>query len=136
MKTPTIVSDALITVNLPGRTNVFHARKTGNAAPHIRQFMGTRNLGFTANEDKRNNLNVSLLLKRFMSFSEQMDADFHIKPLNGISQSITNPRNIPTTKEGVNLYYQHCIFCDGVRGKTNVAMSKTMGDMNDIATHL
>jgi hypothetical protein len=47
-----------------------------NAAPHIRQFMGTINLGFKVNEDKRNDLDVSLILKRFASFAEQMDTDF------------------------------------------------------------
>jgi hypothetical protein len=38
------------------------------------------------------------------------------------------------TKEEAELYYQHRIVGDGVRGKTNVAMSKTMGDMKDFAT--
>jgi hypothetical protein len=72
---------------------------------------------------------VLILLKRFMPYAKQTNADFCIESLNGIAQSITNPSNIPTMKEGVELYYQHRIVGDGVRGKINIAMSNTLGDM-------
>jgi hypothetical protein len=45
--------------------------------------MGTINLGFAINEDKCKKLNVSLLLKRFVSFVKQTNADFRIEPING-----------------------------------------------------
>jgi hypothetical protein len=73
---PTIVSEATI----------FHAKQTNNAAPQVRQFFGTRNLGFTINEDKRNYINVALLLKRVMYFAKQTDTYLRIEPLNGSAQ--------------------------------------------------
>jgi hypothetical protein len=120
----------------PNESNdtVFHAARVDNAAPRIRQFPGTINLSFTLNEDKHSEVNVSILLKRFMTYAKQTNADFHIKPLNGSAQSITNPSNIPTTKEGFELYYQHRIVGDGVRGKINIDMSKTLGDLKDLGT--
>jgi hypothetical protein len=69
-----------------------------------------------------------------MSFARETDADLRIEPLNGSAKSISNPSNIPTSKEGVQLYYQHRIVADGIRGKINVAMSKMMGDMKDPKT--
>jgi hypothetical protein len=77
--------------------------------------VGTVNLGFTINEYKRNDLNVSILLKHFMSVAKQTDADFHIEPINGSTQSIANQSNIPTTQEGVEMYYQRRVVGDGVR---------------------
>jgi hypothetical protein len=43
------------------------------------------NLGFAVNEDKQNGINVSLLLKHFMSFAKLTGAEFRIEPLNGIA---------------------------------------------------
>jgi Fe-S cluster assembly ATPase SufC len=80
---------------------VFHAMSTDNAAPQIHQFAGTVNLGFSIGEDKRSEINVSLLLESFMAFAKQTDGAFRIDPLNGSAQCITNPRNITATKEGV-----------------------------------
>jgi hypothetical protein len=82
---------------------VFHAMSSDNAAPQIHQFAGTINLGFSIVEDKRSDINVSLLLKSFMAFAKQTDGDSFIDPLNGSTHCITNPSNIPTTKEGVGL---------------------------------
>jgi hypothetical protein len=113
---------------------VFHSTPYDNAAPQIRQFAGTINLGFSIGEDKRSKNNVSLLLKRFVAFVKQTDGAFCIDPLNGSAQCITNHSNIPTTKEGVELYYQHCIVADGIRGEIDVSMSNTMGDMKDLST--
>jgi hypothetical protein len=113
---------------------VFHATSSDNTAPQIRKFSGTINLGFSIGEDKRSEINVSLLLKRFMAFANQTDGAFRTDPLNGSAQLITNPSNIPTNKEVVELYYQHRIFDDRIRGEINVSMSKTMGDMKDFST--
>jgi hypothetical protein len=52
----------------------------------VRQFFGTSNLGFTINEDKRNDINVALLLKRVMYFAKQTDTYLRIEPLNGSAQ--------------------------------------------------
>jgi hypothetical protein len=114
---------------------IFHAEQTDNAAPQVRQFAGTVNLGFTINAQKHNNMNGALLLKHVMSFTKQTDADFRIKPLNGSAQCISNPSNIPTSKDGVELYYQHRIVADGIRGKIIMTMSKTMLDVKVPATH-
>jgi hypothetical protein len=81
---------------------VVHAAFSDNAAPHIRQFAGTINLGFSVGEDKRSIINVYLLLKHVMAFAKHTDGAFRIDPMNGSEQCITNPSNTPTTKEGVN----------------------------------
>jgi hypothetical protein len=86
------------------------------------------NLGFAVNEDKRNDINVSL------SFAKQTDANFCIKTLNGSAHSISNPSNIPTFQKGVELYYQHRIVEDGICGKINAVMSKMMGNLKDPET--
>jgi hypothetical protein len=80
---------------------VFNDKPIDNAASQISQFTGTINLNFSISEDKRNEINVSLLLKCCMSFAKQTDADFLIEPINGGAKSIINPSNIPTTKEGL-----------------------------------
>jgi hypothetical protein len=113
---------------------VCHSTPTDNAAPQIRQFAGTINLVFFIGEDKRIEIKFSLPLKRFVAFAKQTNGAFRIEPLNDSAQCITNPRNIPTTKEGVELYYQHRIVAEGIKGKINVSMSKTMGDMKDLGT--
>jgi hypothetical protein len=79
-------------------------------------------------------LNVALLLKCFISFAKQTDPDFRLEPLNGSGQCIANPSNIPTSKEGVKLYYQHRGVADGIIVKVNVTMSRTMGEMKDLST--
>jgi hypothetical protein len=142
MKMGTNVEDAPIEVKhhgIPPSANysdptVFHSMHTDNSAPQIRHFAGTINLGFSIVKDKRRKINVSLLLKRFMAFAKQTDGAFRIEPLNNSAQCISNPRNIPTTKEGVELYYQHRTVANGIRGKINVSISKTMGDMKDLIT--
>jgi hypothetical protein len=49
---------------------IFHAAHIDNAAPCIRQFAGTFDLGFTLNDDKCSEVNVSILLKRCMSYAK------------------------------------------------------------------
>jgi hypothetical protein len=113
---------------------VFHLAKTTNAPPKARYFVGTINLGFAISETKKGTLNVLLLLKRFMSFAKQTDTEFRLEPLNGSGQCITNPGNIPNSKDGIDLYYQHHLAADGIHGKINVTMSRTMGEMKDMST--
>jgi hypothetical protein len=66
-----------------------------------------------------------------MAFSKHTDPDFRIQPINGSGQCITNPSTIPTSKEGMELYYQHRVITVGIIGKLNVTMTGTIGDMKD-----
>jgi hypothetical protein len=68
------------------------------------------NLGCVIAESKRNKTNVAILIKRFMAFSKQTYPYFQIEPLSGNGQCISNPSNIPTSKEGMELDYQHRVF--------------------------
>jgi hypothetical protein len=45
-----------------------------------------------------------------------------------------NPSNIPSSKDGIDLYYQHRDVADGIRGKVNVTMYLTMGELKYIPT--
>jgi hypothetical protein len=69
-----------------------------------------------------------------MAFIKQTDPDFRIEPLNGSGQCIINTSNIPTSKEGMELYYQHRVVTDGIQGKINVTMKRNMGEMKDPTT--
>jgi hypothetical protein len=42
------------------------------------------------------------------------------------------PNGIPTTKEGIDLYFQHKRLKDGVRGNINVTMTKSIRQMKDM----
>jgi hypothetical protein len=59
-----------------------------------------------------------------MYFAKQIYLHLRIEPLNGSAQSISNTSNIPTSKEGGVLYYQHNIVAHGIRSKINVATPK------------
>jgi hypothetical protein len=67
-------------------------------------------------------------------FVKQTDPDFRIKPLNGSDQCITNPSNIPTSEEGIELYFQHIVVADGIRGKINGIIARTRGERKDFST--
>jgi hypothetical protein len=54
---------------------VFYANQTDNAAPQVRQFFSSINLGCAINEDKRNAINVTMLIKQVMSFATKTNAD-------------------------------------------------------------
>jgi hypothetical protein len=95
---------------------VIHEVSTPNGPPKVRHFISTINLGVYVPEDKRSDTNVVIILNRFEAFAKQTDADFRIESLNGSVQCITNPSNIPNTKDGVDLYYQHRGIADGIRG--------------------
>jgi hypothetical protein len=101
-----------------------------NAPPKVCHFAGTINLEFAVPEIKHSNSNISILLKRCMVFAKQTDPDFRIEPLNGSAQCIINPSNIPTSNKGIELYYQHMVIADGIRGKINVTITRTMGEVN------
>jgi hypothetical protein len=91
-------------------------------------------LGFAIAESKRNETNAAPPLKRFMAFTKQTDPYFRIEPLIGQGQFISNPSNIPNSKGGMEIYYQHRVVTYGIRGKNNATMSPTMGEMKDPAT--
>jgi hypothetical protein len=69
-----------------------------------------------------------------MAFTKQTDPDFRIDPLNDSGQCITNSSNIPMSKEVIELYYQHRVAVDGIHGKINITMTRTMGEMKDLST--
>jgi hypothetical protein len=71
----------------------------------MRHFLGTINLGFYFAEDKRNDINVALMLKRCTVFVKQTDPNFRIDSLNGSAQCISNPSHIHMTKDGVEMEY-------------------------------
>jgi hypothetical protein len=61
-----------------------------------------------------------------MGFTKQTYPDLRIDPINGRGQCITNPSNIPTSKEVMELYYQHRVLTDGIQGKINFTMTCTV----------
>jgi hypothetical protein len=69
-----------------------------------------------------------------MSYDKQTDTEFRLEPLNGSGQRITNPSNIPSSKDDINLYYQQKVIADGIIGKVKVTMSRTMGELKDMST--
>jgi hypothetical protein len=74
---------------------------TTAAARMVRSFTGTLKLGFTVTSTDE--VNVSTLLKRCLSFALRTDKDFCIQPLVGGDQSIAGPNGIPGTKKGIDL---------------------------------
>jgi hypothetical protein len=60
--------------------------------PKARNLVGTINLGFAVPESNKGTMNVSLLLKRFMSYAKQTDPEFLLEPLNGSGQCINEKR--------------------------------------------
>jgi hypothetical protein len=62
-----------------------------------------------------------------MAFAKQTGPSLRIEPIKGSAQCITKPSNIPTYKDGIDLYYQHRVLADGIHGKLNVTMSRMMG---------
>jgi hypothetical protein len=81
----------------------FHADTVTNVSPKFRHFVGTINLGFAIIEYKRSETNVAILIKQCVAFAKQIDPYFRIEPLSGNGQCISNPSNIPTSKEGMDL---------------------------------
>jgi hypothetical protein len=87
-------------------------------APLVRRFTGTLEIGFSIG--MMADLNVNALLKRFLSFALKTDSEFRILPLAGENQSIAWSNGIPTSKEGIDLYFQHNNVKDEVRGRIYV----------------
>jgi hypothetical protein len=63
------------------------------------------------------------------------DPDFRIILIQGGNQIIFYPNGIPTTKEVVDLYFQHKTVKDGVRGNITVTMSKWIDQMKDMGSY-
>jgi hypothetical protein len=99
-------------------------------APLVRNFTGTLEIGFSIVSSA--DVNISVLLKRFLSYALKTNPEFHILPLQGRDQSIAYPNGIPAAKEGIDFYFQHKMGKDGVRGKINVTMTKSIGQMKDM----
>jgi hypothetical protein len=57
-------------------------------------------------------INVSVLLKRFLSFAIKTDPEFCILLLGGGNQSIAYTNVIPTMIEGIDLCLQHKMVKD------------------------
>jgi hypothetical protein len=128
MKIPTIALDTHIKDNCPGQphlhkslTSLYFTWSRQTMQHHISSNWWAPSIGFTIKEAQR------------PQGSYWWSASCFSERLNGSTQSITISSNIPTTKEGAEMYSQHRVG-DGVREKINVAMSKTMGDMKYIAT--
>jgi hypothetical protein len=109
--------------------SLFHEMARTAASPMVRSFTGTIEIGFTVTI--MDDVNVSTLIKRCLSFALNMDTDFLIQPLQGGDQSIAWPNGTPATKEGIYLYFQHKVIKDGVRGKINVKISKSISQMKE-----
>jgi hypothetical protein len=111
---------------------IFHEPAKQAEAPLVRSFTETLQIGFSIGSSV--DINVSALLKRFLSCALKTDPDFRILPLQGGNQSISKPNGIPTTKEGIDLYFQHKTVKDGVRGKITITVLKSIGQMKDMGS--
>jgi hypothetical protein len=89
---------------------VFHKTATAGDAPIIWSFTGKLEIGFTVPSTEE--VNSSTLLQ-------------------GGDQIISWPNGIPATKEDIDLYFKHKVAKDGVRGKMNITMSKSIGQMKE-----
>jgi hypothetical protein len=109
--------------------SIFHTTTTTSAYPMVRSFTGTLKIGFTVTSTDE--VNISTLLKLFLYFALKTDKDFQIQPLLGGDRSIAWPNGIPGTKEGIDLYFKHKVAKYGVKGKINVTMTKSIGQMKE-----
>jgi hypothetical protein len=107
--------------------SVLHAPAKKVETPLVRRFTVTIDIGFSIGSYV--DVNVSVLLKIFLSYALKTHPRFRILPLQGGNQSIAYPDDTPNTKEGIDLYFQHKIVKYGVRGKINVTMEKSIGQM-------
>jgi hypothetical protein len=94
--------------------SVFHAPAKQVEAPLVRSFTGTLEIGFSIRLSV--DINVGVLLKIFLPYDLKTDPEFCILPIQGGNQSIAYPNGIPTTEEGINLYFQHKMVKDSTRG--------------------
>jgi hypothetical protein len=107
--------------------NVFHEEPIVDLDPKTHQFVGIMNLGFSIDEDTRSDAPTSPIIKRCVSFVNKTDPEFRLEPLNGSSDCINHPSNIPTTNTGVDMYYQHQSISDDIKVNINVTMPVSMG---------
>jgi hypothetical protein len=110
--------------------SVFHAPAKQVEEPLVRNFTGTLEIGFSIGTMA--GTNISVLIKRFLLFALKTYPGFRILPLEGGNQSIAYPNGIPTTKEEIDLYFQHTMVKYGLRGNINVTMIKCIGKMKDM----
>jgi hypothetical protein len=96
-------------------------------SPLVHNFTGTLEICLSIGTSA--DINVSALLKRFISYTLKTDPKFSILPPGGGNQSIAYPNGIRTTKEGIDLYVQHKMVKDGLRGKINATMMKYIGEV-------
>jgi hypothetical protein len=96
--------------------SVFHAPAKQVEDPLMRSFTGTLEISFSIGSSV--DVNVSALIKRFLSYALKTDPKFRIIPFQGGNKSIVYPNGIPTMKEGIELYVQHKMAKYGVRVKS------------------
>jgi hypothetical protein len=77
---------------------------------------------------------MSVPFKHFLLYALKADPNFRILTIQGGNQSISYPNEIPKTKEGNELYFQHKIVKDGVRGKITVTMSTSNDQTKDMGS--
>jgi hypothetical protein len=112
--------------------SIFHEPVKQVGAPLVRSFTGTLEIGFSIGSAV--NVDVSVMLKLFLSYVQKTDPNFRILPLKGGNQSIFYSNGIPTTKEGIDLYFQSKIGKDGVGCKITVTMSRSIGQVKDMGS--
>jgi hypothetical protein len=96
----------------------------------VMSYIGTLEIGFSVGSSV--DVNDSALPKRILLYALNTDPDFDILPFQGRNQNISYPNGIPTTKYGVDLYFQHNTVKYGVRGKITVTMSNWVDQMKDM----
>jgi hypothetical protein len=111
---------------------IFHEPAKQAESPLVRSFTGTLEIGVSIRSSV--DININALLKLFLPYALNIDTDFRILPLQGGNQIISYPNGDPTTKEGIDLYFQHKTVKDGVRGKITVTMSKLISQMKDMGS--
>jgi hypothetical protein len=109
--------------------SVFHETAMVGDAPIVMSFPGTLKISYTVTSTEE--LNISTLLKSFLSFALKTYKDIRIQPLHGGDQIIAWSIVIPDTKEVIELYCKHKVVNDGVRGKINITISKSIGKMKE-----
>jgi hypothetical protein len=72
-------------------------------------------------------VNVSILLKTYLSVALKTNKDFCIEPLTGYGQAVSIPNEMLMTKEGIDVYFQHKTVKDDIHGKIHVTMPILIG---------
>jgi hypothetical protein len=107
---------------------VFRNTPTSFEPTRVNSFTGTLKIGFINIASDQGEVNISILLNRCLSCALKMDKDFRILPLDGFSQRISILTSYQPLKRVSNF---NKVVKDGIRGKINVAMSKSIGDFKN-----